>query len=103
MIAVWEHLKSTMPFYASVIDAGVTKLNQYWNSVNDVPAYTVAQGKFPILIDVHHLTKHCSVITPTVKLAWYQKHASQRVEWAKNLFIDSVSFRSTKSTIENNN
>jgi hypothetical protein len=100
MIAVWEHLKKTMPFYASVIDAGVTKLNQYWNSVKDVLAYTLAQCKFPILIDMHSLIKHLfSYYTHSE----YQKHALQYIEWAKNLFIDSVSFRNTKSTIENNN
>jgi hypothetical protein len=32
-----------------------------------------------------------SVITLTVKLEWYRKNAPGRVDWAKDLFIDTVS------------
>jgi hypothetical protein len=43
MIVVWERMRDSMPNYANVIDAGIDKLNAYWASVKDIPAYTLAQ------------------------------------------------------------
>ncbi|KAJ2934002.1 hypothetical protein H1R20_g3089, partial [Candolleomyces eurysporus] len=73
MITVWERLKCELPSYASVIGAGISKLKEYWKLVENVPAYTLAQ-----------------MVTPTVKLEWYQKNAPGRVDWAKDLFVDTL-------------
>ncbi|KAJ2935761.1 hypothetical protein H1R20_g1333, partial [Candolleomyces eurysporus] len=66
-------LRCELPSYVSVIGAGISKLKEYWKLVENVPAYTLAQ-----------------MITPTVKLEWYQKNAPGRVDWAKDLFVDTL-------------
>ncbi|KAF6743936.1 ribonuclease H-like domain-containing protein, partial [Ephemerocybe angulata] len=42
MISRWKEMKTELPRYSLVIDAGISKLQDYWNEVKDVPAYTLA-------------------------------------------------------------
>ncbi|KAJ2922050.1 hypothetical protein H1R20_g15043, partial [Candolleomyces eurysporus] len=71
--SAWNRMKDLMPRYASIINAGITKLEDYLQDVEDVPAYTLA-----------------ILITPSIKLNWHQKNQQDKVAWAKQLLIDSL-------------
>ncbi|RXW21072.1 hypothetical protein EST38_g4780 [Candolleomyces aberdarensis] len=42
MIAAWQSKKAVMPRYRTVIDAGIAKLEEYLDEIDDIPAYTLA-------------------------------------------------------------
>ncbi|TFK18137.1 hypothetical protein FA15DRAFT_603846 [Coprinopsis marcescibilis] len=46
MMKVWENMKAEHPNYINLIDAGLSKLQEYWEKVKDVPAYTLVMCLF---------------------------------------------------------
>ncbi|KAF5336456.1 hypothetical protein D9611_006667 [Ephemerocybe angulata] len=73
MITAWTAMKVSLPQYTDIIDAGISKLKEYWQRIHTVPAYTLAM-----------------LVNPAVKLEWYRKHSNGRTAWAKQLFIDKL-------------
>ena len=45
MAAKWKQHRDANPMFADVIDAGLDKLDEYYNYAQDVPANTIAMGK----------------------------------------------------------
>ncbi|KAF5343710.1 hypothetical protein D9758_016511 [Tetrapyrgos nigripes] len=70
MIAKWEHMKGTLPQYASVIDAGIAKLHKYRDRADESDAYTLAM-----------------IVNPSIKLDWFKRFAPHRLDEAKELFL----------------
>lgn len=46
MITTWTAMRAKKPQFASIIDAGIEKLEEYMEMVEDVPAYTLAIRMF---------------------------------------------------------
>ncbi|KAF6745190.1 hypothetical protein DFP72DRAFT_824677 [Ephemerocybe angulata] len=42
MITAWTAMKVSLPQYTDIIDAGISKLKEYWQRIHTVPAYTLA-------------------------------------------------------------
>ena len=92
MIAAWKRKKELMPQYVNIIDAGINKLEDYLDEIEDIPAYTLAIRTYPFCLCNWFINKWAiTVITPSIKLTWHQKHQEDKVIWAKRLFVDSVS------------
>lgn len=81
-MVVWREMKDKYPEYSDVIDAGLDKLEDYWNRVEDVPAYTLAM-----------------LVNPSVKLNWFRKCKPHRLQWAKDTFVLALSNYRPANTI----
>jgi len=92
MVSIWEEWKVNYPDAANIIDAGLGKLDVYRNCAEIVPTYVLAMSKW--CFTLVFLTWLSAVIMPTMKLEWYTTNIPDKVEWAKNIFINAVSYTS---------
>ena len=89
MSAKWEEYQYNNPAMANIVQPGLDKLEAYKERADLVPAYVVAMSKW----DLHSAIqtyKTLPVINPTIKLDWYAEKMPDRVEWAKNIFMEEV-------------
>lgn len=84
----WTSMQEDLPEMADIIQRGIDKLGSYQERVERVPAYVLAMRKFPFSIALRSLT--FSVINPAIKLRWFAECRPERIEWAKQLFINTV-------------
>ena len=90
MASTWEEQKLNHPDVADIIEAGLEKLDVYRNCVEMVPAYVLAMSKW--CLTLVFLTWLSAFITPMMKLEWYTTNMPDKVEWVKEIFINTMSY-----------
>lgn len=90
MITRWEQLQNMLPIYYDVIDAGISKLTEYYDRLATIPAYTLSICEFfrPLTL-LLFLTVEL-VLNPLMKLNWFKKHMPGSVEEVRELFYEQV-------------
>ncbi|KAK7040966.1 hypothetical protein R3P38DRAFT_2768385 [Favolaschia claudopus] len=73
MISQWEKQQASHPETASIVQKGIDKLEDYRQRVEDVPAYTLSM-----------------LVSPALKLAWYEKYKPAKTQWAKQLYLREI-------------
>ena len=64
MAAKWKQHHDANPEFADVIDAGLDKLDEYYNYAQDVPANTIAMGKTGMKPFLQYADQQCSSAKP---------------------------------------
>lgn len=91
MAAKWKKHCDAHPEFADVIDAGLDKLDEYYNYAQDVPANTIAMGKTARkLFLCNMLTNNVTVLNPAAKLNWLCTNAPSQVEDVRQVVLTVV-------------
>jgi hypothetical protein len=95
MIVAWKKLQHRFPEMYHIINAGIVKLEEYQDKTDLTPAYVLAMSLLPIssfYIYLSLTSNYVLVLDPKTRLTWFEKHAPEKIESAKELFLDAVSF-----------
>lgn len=90
LLAWWHLLQEQMPKMKDVIEASLSKLEDYFLKVMYILAYNFAMSRSHLAI-IASLTP-LVVLNPKMKLCWYERHDPLKLEWVKNLFMQEVFF-----------
>ena len=85
----WTTLKETHTDAASIIDAGLHKLLEYREHVEDIPAYLMAMGELVCAICTHG-NSPLLALDPAEKLHLLEQHNPEQYQPAKLWFIELV-------------
>ena len=91
MAAKWKKHRDAHPEFADVIDAGLDKLDEYYNYAQDVLVNTIAMGKTARKLFLHNmLTNNVTVLNPAAKLNWLCTNAPSQVEDVRQVVLTAV-------------
>ena len=91
MAAKWKKHCDAHPEFADVIDAGLDKLDEYYNYAQDVLVNTIAMGKTARKLFLRNmLTDNVTVLNPATKLNWLCMNAPSQVEDARQVVLTVV-------------
>jgi hypothetical protein len=92
MAHAWESHQVKNPETAAIVDEGLEKLEEYRAWTDFVPAYVLAMSSWLHSYLSLFLSVHIPfpVINPAVKLDWYEEHMPEKVQQAKDLFIQEA-------------
>ncbi len=85
LLARWCLLQEQMPEMKDVIEASLSKLEDYFLKVMYILAYNFTMSRSHLAI-VASLTP-LVVLNSKMKLRWYERHDPLKLEWVKNLFM----------------
>ena len=90
----WEELKYTQPNTSHVVDEGLETLAEYREHIDKTPAYILAISE-SMSITIEGIRKLIFnlliVLNPQMKLDWFEENMPDKVDDAKQLFIEAVS------------
>lgn len=92
-VAEWERMQEKYPLLAEGLEAGLTKVTEYYNKgFEDHPAYAVAMGLLFSRSSKSMLTSSsCVVLNPTEKMRWMERNwSAEAVQDVKNAVLAEV-------------